>query len=310
MNIIFMGTPDFSAIVLEKLNEVYPVSHVVTGLDKQVGRGYGVKFSPLKQKALELSIDVLQFDKVSSEGLDVISALKPDLVVTAAFGQILSEKFLSIPKYGVLNVHASLLPKFRGASPIQWAILSGEEESGVTIMRTVKEVDAGDILLQKRVKISPDDTASSLFLKLADLGGEAIVEAVELIESGKAKFVSQDANLATHTTMIKKEDGLINFDRTFFELDCFVRGMTDWPSAFTHIDDKLLKVFKVQKVEFDEKKTFVAGEICNADVKGGLIVKIKDGFMRLAQIQLEGAKRMSDVDFLKGRSLKVGSVLK
>lgn len=311
MKIVFMGTPDFSAVVLEKLNSVYPVSCVVTGLDKPVGRGYQLKASPLKVKALELGIPVLQYEKVSREGIEDIENLNPDVVVTAAFGQILSEKFLSIPKYGVLNVHASLLPKLRGSSPIQWSIINGDEQSGITIMRTVKAVDAGDILLEKSTSIGKDETAGELFDRLAILGGEAICEAISLVESGKAVFTPQDESQATHCSMIKKEDGNIDFSKSAHEIDCFVRGMTPWPSAFTHVFDKTLKVFKVEKEEFSGQllNGFENGQVVKSNSKEGLIVKVKDGALRLEEIQLEGGKRMSDTAFLLGRNVEVGTKL-
>lgn len=304
MKIVFMGTPDFSAVVLEKLNREYPVMAVVTGLDKPVGRGYQLKPSPLKVKAEELGIPVLQYEKVSSEGIEDIKALEPDVIVTAAFGQILSEAFLQIPKFAVLNVHASLLPKYRGSSPIQWAILNGEEETGITIMKTVKAVDAGDILLQKKTTIGAKETAGELFDRLAILGGEAIVEALKLVESDNAHFVEQNEDEVSHCSMIQKEDGKISFDKTAKELDCFVRGMTPWPSAFTEYDGKKLKVFDTKKVE--DSKSHEIGEVVFADVKNGLVVQAKDGLVRLSDIQLEGAKRMSDVDFLRGRKIEVG----
>ena len=311
MKIVFMGTPDFSAIVLDKLNSVYPVSAVVTGLDKPVGRGYQLKASPLKVKALELGIPVLQYEKVSREGIEDIENLNPDVVVTAAFGQILSEKFLSIPKYGVLNVHASLLPKLRGSSPIQWSIINGDEQSGITIMRTVKAVDAGDILLEKSTSIGKDETAGELFDRLAILGGEAICEAISLVESGKAVFTPQDESQATHCSMIKKEDGNIDFSKSAHEIDCFVRGMTPWPSAFTHVFGKTLKVFKVEKEEFSGQllNGFENGQVVKSNSKEGLIVKVKDGALRLEEIQLEGGKRMSDTAFLLGRNVEVGTKL-
>lgn len=235
MKIVFMGTPDFSAIVLEKLNSVYPVSCVVTGLDKPTGRGYQLKPSPLKVKAQELGIPVLQYEKVSREGLDDMRNLNPDVVVTAAFGQILSESFLAIPKFGVLNVHASLLPKYRGSSPIQWSIINGDEESGISVMRTVKAVDAGDVLLEKATPIGKKENAGELFDRLAILGGEAIVEAIGLLESGKATFTPQDESKVSHCSMISKEDGNVDFAKTAHQIDCFVRGMTPWPSAYTHV---------------------------------------------------------------------------
>ncbi len=321
MKIVFMGTPDFSAVVLDRLNQAYPVCAVVTAPDKP---------TPLKQKAEALKIPVLQYSKVSKEGIDEIRELAPDLVVTAAFGQILSEAFLSIPKYGVLNVHASLLPKYRGSSPIQHAILDGEKETGITIMRTVKEVDAGDILLQKRVEIGERETAGELFDRLAVVGGQAIVEAIKLIESGIAEFTEQDDSAATHCSMISKDDGILHFSRTAEELNRFVRGMTPWPSAYTYLGDKTLKVFEIEiiddpdkfgeigvsfmldpKFDGDISKLDRCGVVVAADVKHGLVVTAKNdnAFIRLKQIQLEGAKKMSDVEFLRGRKIEIGTVL-
>lgn len=315
MKIVFMGTPDFSAVVLEKLNSVYPVSSVVTGLDKPVGRGYNLAPSPLKVKAIELGIPVLQYAKVSREGLDDIRALKPDVIVTAAFGQILSDAFLAIPKYAVLNVHASLLPKYRGSSPIQWSIINGDEKTGITIMKTVKAVDAGDVLLEKETEIGKKETAGELFDRLAILGGEAIVEAISLVESGKATFTPQDESKVTHCSMINKGDGLVDFSKSAKEIDCFVRGMTPWPSAYTHIGEKTLKIFDVEKVELsdlqksnEQFETAKFGEVVLADKNHGLIVKVADGFIRLHVIQLEGSKRMEDTQFLLGRKIDVGTV--
>ena len=315
MKIVFMGTPDFSAVVLERLNSVYPVSAVVTGLDKPVGRGYNLAPSPLKVKAIELGIPVLQYAKVSREGLDDIRALEPDVIVTAAFGQILSDAFIAIPKFAVLNVHASLLPKYRGSSPIQWSIINGDEKTGITIMKTVKAVDAGDVLLEKETEIGKKETAGELFDRLAILGGEAIVEAISLVESGKATFTPQDESKVTHCSMINKGDGLVDFSKNAKEIDCFVRGMTPWPSAYTHIGEKTLKIFDVEKVELsdlqksnDQFENAKFGEVVLADKNHGLIVKVTDGFIRLHVIQLEGSKRMDDTQFLLGRKIDVGTV--
>lgn len=315
MKIVFMGSPDFSAVVLEKLNSVYPVSAVVTGLDKPVGRGYNLAPSPLKVKAIELGIPVLQYAKVSREGLDDIRALQPDIIVTAAFGQILSDAFLAIPKFAVLNVHASLLPKYRGSSPIQWSIINGDEKTGITIMKTVKAVDAGDVLLEKETEIGKKETAGELFDRLAILGGEAIVEAISLVECGKATFTPQDESKVTHCSMINKGDGLVDFSKSAKEIDCFVRGMTPWPSAYTHIGEKTLKIFDVEKVELsdlqksnDQFENAKFGEVVLADKNHGLIVKVADGFIRLHVIQLEGSKRMDDTQFLLGRKIDVGTI--
>jgi len=306
MKIVFMGTADFSAIVLEKLNEVYPVSAVVTGLDKASGRGNVVKFSPIKECAIKLNIPVLQYQKVSKEGIENIKNLNPDIVVTAAFGQILSDEFLSIPKYGVLNVHASLLPLYRGASPIQWSIINGDKETGVTIMKTVKEVDAGDMLYQEKVEIGEDETAGELFDRLAYLGSDCIIKAIKIVEDGKANYIKQDSTKATFCKMITKEDGLISFDKTYKEIKCFINGFTPWPSAFLKYQDKLLKVYEVEKVS--DNLHGKLGQVIEASSKKGLIVSCKDGEIRLKTIQMEGCKRMQDKDFLNGKSVEVGYV--
>lgn len=305
LRLIFMGTPDFSAVVLEKLTSRHSVLAVVTGKDKPVGRGYELRPSPLKVKAEELGIPVLQFDKVSSEGYDAIAALRPDLGVTAAFGQILSERFLSLFPLGVINVHASLLPRYRGASPIQWAVLNGDSETGVTIMRTVKEVDAGDILLQVRTPIGERETAGELFDRLAVLGGEALSEAVEMIEEGRAVYTPQDPALATHCGMITKGEGRIDLSRTARELDCFVRGMTPWPSAWCESEGKRIKVLELSPAEGRGE----AGRVLSASPATGLIVACGDGAVRFSVIQPEGRPRMSDTAFLAGHRIAQGTLI-
>ena len=305
LRIVFMGTPDFSAKVLERLAEEHEVLAAVTGPDKPVGRGHALRPSPLKVAAERLGIPVMQFEKVSREGLDAVRSLSPDLGVTAAFGQILSESFLSLFPEGVINVHASLLPKYRGASPIQWAVLDGEEETGVTVMRTVKEVDAGDILLQRRIKIGEKETAGELFDRLASLGGDALVEAVGLIESGKAVYTPQDASKATHCGMIRKEDGRMDFARTASELDRFVRGMTPWPSAWTVIDGKRVKVLDTEPAAARGE----TGRVLRASAKEGLVVGCADGGVRLTRIQPEGRPAMSDTAWLAGHGIEIGTVL-
>lgn len=303
MRIVFMGTADFSATVLEKLNEKHPVCAVITGLDKQMGRGQQVKFSPLKEKALSLGIPVMQYEKVSRDGIEDVSALNADVIITAAFGQILSERFLQIPKFGVLNVHASLLPKYRGSSPIQWAIINGEQKTGITIMRTVKAIDAGDVLLTKEIEIGRAN-AGEMFDSLAELGGDAINEAIDLLEEGNAVFTPQNHAEATHCSMISKADGRINFAKTSREIDCFVRGMTPWPSAFLMYDEKILKVFDVESVNYDGSEP--CGTVVYADRRHGIVVKTLDGAVRLSTIQLQGSKRMTDADFLLGHSIPIG----
>lgn len=308
MKIVFMGTPDFSAVVFEKLNSIYPVSAVVTGVDKPVGRKMVLTPCPLKVSALKAGIPVLQYEKVSREGIEDIEALAPDLVITAAFGQILSDRFLSIPKFGVINVHASLLPLHRGASPIQSSMLAGDKATGITIMKTVKEVDAGDMLLKKEIEISPDDYADTLFDKMAILGGEAIVEAVRLIDEGKAVFTPQDHSKATHCVKISKAEGKINFDTTAESLRNFIHAMNPWPSAYTYLSGKLLKVIDLDII--DDNNTELPGTVLKADRQNGIVVKCADKAVRLKLIQLEGKGKVDDLSFLNGnKDMAVGVVL-
>ncbi|MDR3215950.1 MAG: methionyl-tRNA formyltransferase [Clostridiaceae bacterium] len=305
MRIIFMGTPDFSAVVLERLLKDYAVAAAVTGPDKPVGRGYGMRFSPVKEFCLERGITVLQYAKVSREGLEDIRALFPDLIITAAFGQILSDEFLKIPPLGVLNVHASLLPKYRGAAPIQWAIINGETLTGITIMRTVREVDAGDILLQRAVNIGENETSAALFGRLAVVGGEALVDALKLIESGKAVFTPQNHAEATQVRMLKKEDGLLDFSKTAQEIKNLVRGV----AAYTKLGGKQLSVFEVEEVLTSEGIAAKPGEVLASDPKNGLIVAVKGGAVRLKILKIEGKNRMSDGEFLRGYKIPVNTVL-
>ncbi len=305
MKIIFMGTPDFSAVVFEKLNRVYPISAVVTGMDKPVGRKMVLTPCPLKIAALNAGVPVLQYDRVSRQGIEDIEALEPDLVITAAFGQILSDRFLSIPKFGVINVHASLLPLHRGASPIQSAILAGDKVTGITIMKTVKEVDAGAMLLKREIEISPDDYADNLFDKMADIGGEAIIEAVRLIDEGKAEFVEQDHSKATHCIKITKEEGRIDFSNQGAYLRNFVHAMNPWPSAYTFINGKQLKVIDLTTVEYYGNED--NGTVVKCDKHNGIVVKCDGGAVRLTRIQIEGKAKTDDLSFINGnKDIQVG----
>lgn len=306
MKIIFMGTSDFSAVVLQKINEKYPVSAVVTNPDRKRGRGGSVSYSPVKEYALSKSIPVLQYEKVSREGVDDVRSYSPDLIITAAFGQILSQEFLEVPSKGVLNVHASLLPKYRGASPIQQAVVDGESTTGITIMKTVKAVDAGDVLLQVETPIGDKETAGELFDRLSEIGGDAIVRAIDLVECGKDVYTPQDGSKATFCRTFKREDGKLNFGQTAREIDCFVRGMTPFPTAFTLLDGVALKIFEVEVGTFVDNAP--VGSVVSVG-KRGIEVACKGGSVVLKSVQYENGKRMRASDFLNGHSVALGTVL-
>ena len=305
MRILFLGTPDFAVAALERIvgtdNEVVGV---VTQPDRKRNRGE-VSFCPVKQFAVEKGIKVYQYESIRKEGVEDIKAINPDIMITCAFGQIISQEILDIPKYGVINIHASLLPKYRGSSPIQWCLVNGESKTGVTIMRTALAVDSGDILLQKEIDILPEENAGELFDRLAVLGGQAIVEALEIIADGRAVYTPQQESQATHYPMISKEDGKIDWSKSAREVFNKMRGFTPWPSAFTTLDGKLFKILKcmVSDKIFDGKEGQVFVEERKAYVVCG------NGTVELKEVQLEGKKAMPVSDFLLSGKLKTGVVL-
>lgn len=301
MKIVFLGTPDFA---VDSLQAVYDAGHeilaVVTQPDKERNRRE-VTFSPVKQRALDLGLKVLQFQKIRDEGEEILRSLAPDVMVTCAYGQIISQSILDIPKHGVINVHASLLPLFRGSSPIQWAILTGQERTGVSIMRTALQVDSGDVLLQKSVSIGDNETAGELFDRLAKLGAEALVEGLHLIESGRAVFTPQDHSKATHYPMLSKEDGKIDWNCSAKEIVCKIRGMNPWPSAYCYLGGKIFKIWSA-KIAEDELEI---GEIriANKTMKIGC----GDGAIEALEVQLEGKRRMDTASFLAGYKIQNGT---
>ncbi len=308
MKVVFFGTPDFAVNALDSIvGSNHTVLAVVTQPDKRVGRHSELQFSDVKKRAIMHEIAVLQYEKVSAEGLDDLRKLNADIFVTCAFGQILSKELLDIPKFGVINVHASLLPKYRGASPIQHAILNGDKETGVTIMQTEVSLDSGDIILSEKIDILPDETSDQLFDRLSILGANLIVTALDKIEAGTAIFTPQDHEKATFVKQIKKQDALIDFSKDPITLHNFVRGMQSWPCAFTYLNGKMLKIFRVNAVKCDNLQEDF-GTVLTAD-KSGLTISCNGGYIEILELQLEGGKRMPASDFLLGRKIQVGTRL-
>ncbi len=313
MNIIFMGTPDLAATVFEKLiNSKYNIIAAVTQPDRRSGRGKKVKFGPVKELAINEKIPVLQPKKARDE--DFIEELRnynPDIIVVAAYGQILPKEILDLPKHGCINVHTSLLPKYRGASPIQWAIMNGDEKTGVTIMHMDTTLDTGDIIIQEEVLIDEKETADTLHDKLAICGGNLVLEAIRLIEEGRADRVKQDDSKATYVKTIDKSEGNIDFTLGARQIERQIRGLNPWPSAFTFLDGKNLKVWEADVVL--EKQDLnglehVPGEIVDIS-EDSILVKTGEGYIKLLEIQLAGKKRMRASDFLRGNQVEVGRVL-
>lgn len=283
---------------------------VVTQPDRPVGRQLKLAASPIKEAAFKLHLKIYQPEKIGgATSAAQLKYLKPDLIVVAAYGQILSKEILDLPKYGCLNIHASLLPKYRGASPIHSAVAAGERQSGVTIMWMDEGLDTGDILLQEAVTLRRHETAESLHDRLAKLGAEALLKAIPLVETGAAPRIKQDKSKATVTRKLRKEDGHINWDRPQREIDAHIRAMTHWPSAYSWIpqesDHKMLKIFSTI---ISRRAKGKPGEVMRVD-RHGILVAAKVGGLLLREVQLEGKKRMHAAEFARGFNLPVGLVL-
>lgn len=299
MRIVYMGTPDFAVPALECLLESrHEVVAVVTQPDKAKGRSGKMQFTPVKECALEKGIPVLQPERVKDEAFyPELEKYQPEVIVVAAFGQILPESVLLLPKYGCLNIHASLLPKYRGAAPIQWAVINGEKETGITIMQMDAGLDTGDILSTCRVALREDETGGSLFDTLAQMGGPLLLETLEKIEDGSVIRTPQKHEEHTYAKMLSKETGNLDFNRNATELECLIRGLNPWPSAYTKLKGKTLKIWKAHVV--DGNSGSKAGTVIKSG-KDTLIVQCREGALAIEELQLEGKKRMDTGSFLRG----------
>lgn len=311
MKIIYMGTPDFAVGPLKAIIDAgYEVTAVVTQPDKPKGRSDRLIPSPVKEVAVEHDIPVLQPVRLRNpKSIEELRAYPADIIVVAAFGQILPREVLKMPRFGCVNIHASLLPHLRGASPIQHAILMGDKESGVTIMQMDEGLDTGDILLQERIPIADDDTGGTLFDKLAVVGSGLIVKALPLIERGELTPVPQDEAMADHVGMLKKSMGQIDFTRPAAEIERQVRGMDPWPGAYTTYNGKQLKLWKTSvDITQDNDVLPTPGTVIRTD-RSSVYVSTGDGVLRIDELQLEGKKRMSVRDFLLGQHMNAGDRL-
>lgn len=309
MRIVFMGTPDFAVASLKALlTTEHEIVGVFTQPDRPVGRGHKIEKSPVKILAEENNLPVYQFERVSrQEGLDTMRAIAPDLIVTAAFGQILSRKLLAVPKMGTINVHASLLPKHRGAAPINQSIMMGETVTGVTTMLTDAGLDTGDILLKKEVAIGENETAGELTDRLAIVGAELLLETLPAYFSGELKGIPQNEAEMTYEPMMSKETGKINFSKTAKEINCLVRGVNPWPGAYTTIGADTMKVWSAVSAEHPSDTPF--GTVLTASAKEGLIVSCMGGAVEITELQMPGGKRMSAKAYLSGKKIPAGTVL-
>lgn len=308
MKVVFMGTPDFAVGTLEAIIEAgHEVALVVTQPDKPKGRSGALQFPPVKECAVAHGIEVFQPTKIRlEENVEFLRKYEADIFVVAAFGQILPKSILDMPKYGCINVHASLLPKYRGAAPIQWAVINGDAVTGVTIQQMDIGVDTGDIILTKELAIAEDETGGGLFDKLAVVGAKACLEAMEQIANGTATRAPQNHDEATHVSMISKEFGTIDWKKPAVEIERLIRGLNPWPSAYTKLDSKTFKIWKAAVIAKNSEAE--PGCVCEI-TKDSLCVQTGEGLLSLLEVQLEGKKRMEIDAFLRGYSVEKGTVL-
>ena len=304
MRILFMGTPDFAVASLKRLVEDgHDVCGVFTQPDKPKNRGHKMAFSPVKEYALTVGIPVYQPVKLrDGEALRLVEELAPELIVVAAYGRILPEDILNTPPYGSINVHSSILPKYRGAAPINWAILNGDSVTGVTIMYMAKELDAGDVILCRETAIDPDEDAQMLTARLAALGADALAEAVERLHDGTAVRLPQDHSAYTYAPMLDRSLSPLDFSKSARQLHDQVRGLIPWPCASMTLDGKNVKVYRTA---VGGKTALAAGKIAEAG-KQGLAIACGDGLLlRILELQAEGGKRMAAADYLRGHPVQV-----
>jgi len=302
MKIVFMGTPDFSVNALENIVKAgHDVVGVITQPDKPKGRGGKMQYTPVKEKALELGLDVYQPQRVKeTEFIEKLKEMNPDAIVVIAFGQILPKEILDMPKYGCINVHASLLPKYRGAAPIQWAVIDGEKETGVTTMYMNEGLDTGDIIDKVVVPIDKKETGGSLFDKLAIEGGKLILKTLIELENGTAVRTPQDDSTSNYAGMINKQLGKIDFNKSANEIERLIRGLNPWPSAYTKMDGKTLKIWDA---DVDDSENDSAPGTITEVGKDFIRVATGKGSLKILELQLEGKKRMKTRDFLNGAKI-------
>lgn len=309
MNIVFMGTPDFAVPTLQMLiDEGHEISLVVTQPDKPKGRGNKETMPRVKELALKYDLPVSQPVRVRTdeEFYKHIKALNPDLIIVVAFGQILPESILEIPRLGCINIHGSLLPKYRGAGPIQWSVINGEEVTGVTIMYMDKGMDTGDMLYKKEIPLDPKETSQTLHDKMMHVGAQALKEAMPLIISGGEGREKQNSDEATNAPMLSKALGEIDWNQSAKKIDCLIRGLNPWPAAYTYYEAQCIKVWDADVINEDSE--YEVGTIIKVD-KEGMTIQTGEGQLLIREIQAPNKKRMAVSEYTKGNKIIEGQIL-
>lgn len=308
MKIVYMGTPEFAVPALRALFEKgYEIPIVISQTDKPKGRGNKLQQTPVKELAISLGLNVHQPEKVNdTETIELIKSVQPDFIIVAAYGQILQEELLSIPKYECLNIHASILPKYRGAAPINWAIINGDSITGITIMKMEKGLDSGPMILKSETKINNDDTAEELHDRLSVMGAELVIKAIEDIKFGKASYTPQDHSESSYAPMLYKNTGRIDWSKPSEKIRNLIRGLIPWPNAFTFYKDERVRILMADSIKYNHN--ILPGTIVKAD-KEGIKVAVGDGFVVIKQIQFPNKKPMDVSAYLLGNKIDEGYVL-
>lgn len=308
MKIIFMGTPGPAALCLGSLLDAKEnVIAVITQPDRPKGRGLKMSEPPVKELALKYNIPVHQPEKIKdAAAIELVKGLSPDLIIVVAYGKLLPKEMIEAPKYGSINVHASLLPKYRGAAPVQWALMNGEKETGITIMKVTEALDSGEIILQEKVEIEKIDNTSTLTKKLFECGSKLLLKAVEMIRTGKARYIKQDGEKVSLAPSLSKEAGIIDWKKSADDIINQIRACDPWPVANTILNGKMLRIFFAEKVV---AAGAIPGEIMGIDKTKGFVVGTGKGSLLLRDVQMEGGRRMNARDFLVGHKIAIGEKL-
>lgn len=308
MKIVFMGTPDFSVPSLKILTEYHNVAAVFTQPDRPKGRGKRLSMSPVKELAIEKNIPVYQPEKLknNNEAIDIIKSYQPDIIVVVAFGQILPKEILQLPKYGCVNLHASLLPKYRGAAPINWSIINGEEETGNTTMLMAEGLDTGDMLLKDAIKLDKSINAGELHNILASRGAELLIATLEGLEANKIVPIPQDDSLSSYASMLSKDMAIIDWSKTAEEIHDFIRGLNPWPIAYSYYEDQMFKIYESEVIS--QKSMEKPGTIIEVS-KNGIKVSCGEGVILIKRIQLPNSKPLYVKDYLNGNDIKIKTLL-
>lgn len=311
MKVIFFGTPDYAVPALQAIiNSRHQVVAVVSQPDKPKGRSNKPQFTPVKQCALKYNIPVFQFEKIRKDDVSAILDIDADIIVTCAYGQIIGENILFAKKFGVINLHGSILPKYRGSSPIQWALINGEKTTGVTVLKSDIGMDDGDILMYRELTIVEEDNAITLFDKLSALSAEVVLDALDLLESGNYKYSKQDNTLATSCKMLNAEMGDIDFNKSAQEIVGIIKGLAMWPNAHITIDGAYFKLYNAKVVKNNNFENAQNGEVVVASSKQGLIIKCRQDLIEITELLPENGKKMTAKSYLNGKKINIGSIAK